>query len=112
MLLVCTYPRNCFPDLGYSASESYGVAYKARGLCNDLTNLDIYDDDNGLNYGVTGNIKSSELHHNVRPSAWTPFNFEQPLLCNRILWDMVTCNSRDTRFRLTSIQSSFVLFKE
>eukprot|EP00904_Undaria_pinnatifida_P001001 jgi/Undpi1/10901/HiC_scaffold_3.g01427.m1 len=50
--------------LGYSAAESYGIAYKARGLCNDLTNLDIYDDDNGLNYGVTGDIKKSELHHN------------------------------------------------
>ena len=53
-------------DLGYDASESYGIAYKARGLCKDLTNLDIYDDDNGLNYGVTGNIKRSQLHHNVR----------------------------------------------
>eukprot|EP00904_Undaria_pinnatifida_P001002 jgi/Undpi1/10902/HiC_scaffold_3.g01428.m1 len=50
--------------LGYDAAESYGISYKARGLCADLTNLDIYDDDNGLDYGVTGNIKGSELHHN------------------------------------------------
>lgn len=32
-------------DLGYSASESYGVSYKARGLCKTLENLDIFDDD-------------------------------------------------------------------
>ena len=58
------------PDLGYDAAESYGISYKARGLCADLTNLDIYDDDNGLDYGVTGNIKGSELHHNVRPGSY------------------------------------------
>lgn len=52
-------------DLGYAASESYGISYKARGLCKDQTNLDIYDDDNGLNVGVTGNIVNSILHHNV-----------------------------------------------
>ncbi|CAN0463675.1 unnamed protein product, partial [Ascophyllum nodosum] len=40
--------------LGYDASESYGISYKARGLCKDLSNLDIYDDDNGLDYGVYG----------------------------------------------------------
>lgn len=57
------------PDLGYEAAESYGISYKARGLCNDLTNLDIFDDDNGLNYGVTGDIKKSNIHHNVRPTA-------------------------------------------
>lgn len=55
-------------DLGYEAAESYGISYKARGLCNDLTNLDIYDDDNGYGYGVFGDIKRSELHHNVRRS--------------------------------------------
>lgn len=53
------------PDLGYDAAESYGIAYKARGLCNDHTNLDIYDDDNGLDYGVQGDIYRSDLHHNV-----------------------------------------------
>lgn len=65
MLLVCTYPRNCFPDLGYSASESYGVAYKARGLCKTLVNLDIFDDNQPFDYGVYGDIDSSHLHHNV-----------------------------------------------
>lgn len=52
-------------DLGYDASESYGLSYKARGLCNDHSNLDIYDDDNGLNVGVTGDIMRSNIHHNV-----------------------------------------------
>lgn len=32
-------------DLGYSASESYGLSYKARGLCKTLENVDIFDDD-------------------------------------------------------------------
>lgn len=32
-------------DLGYSESESYGVSYKARGLCKTLENVDIFDDD-------------------------------------------------------------------
>ena len=52
-------------DLGYDASESYGISYKARGLCKDLSNLDIYDDDNGLDYGVYGDIYRSHIHHNV-----------------------------------------------
>ncbi|CAM9267840.1 unnamed protein product, partial [Ascophyllum nodosum] len=50
--------------LGYDASESYGISYKARGLCKDLSNLDIYDDDNGLDYGVYGDIYRSHIHHN------------------------------------------------
>lgn len=51
-------------DLGYDAAEAYGISYKARGLCNDHSNLDIFDDDNGLNVGVTGDIYRSDLHHN------------------------------------------------
>eukprot|EP00904_Undaria_pinnatifida_P000996 jgi/Undpi1/10898/HiC_scaffold_3.g01424.m1 len=50
--------------LGYNAAESYGIAYKARGLCDDHSNLDIYDDDNGLDYGVAGDIYRSDIHHN------------------------------------------------
>ncbi|CAM9171351.1 unnamed protein product [Ectocarpus sp. 12 AP-2014] len=50
--------------LGYDGSEAYGISYKARGLCKDHSNLDIFDDDNGLNVGVTGDIYGSDLHHN------------------------------------------------
>ncbi|CAM9315125.1 unnamed protein product, partial [Laminaria digitata] len=50
--------------LGYQASESYGVAYKARGLCKTLENLDIFDDDQDFDYAVYGDILNSELHHN------------------------------------------------
>lgn len=62
-------PHICFPDLGYSASESYGVSYKARGLCKTLVNLDIFDDDQPFNYGVYGDIDNSHLHHNVSGST-------------------------------------------
>eukprot|EP00904_Undaria_pinnatifida_P000993 jgi/Undpi1/10895/HiC_scaffold_3.g01421.m1 len=51
--------------LGYSGSEAYGISYKARGLCNDLSNLDIFNDYNGPNVHVLGDIHRSELHHNV-----------------------------------------------
>eukprot|EP00904_Undaria_pinnatifida_P001749 jgi/Undpi1/11575/HiC_scaffold_30.g13871.m1 len=50
--------------LGYSASESYGVSYKARGLCKTLENLDIFDDTQDFDYAVYGDILNSELHHN------------------------------------------------
>lgn len=33
----------CCEDLGYYDSESYGISYKVRGLCNDLSNIDIMD---------------------------------------------------------------------
>lgn len=56
------------PDLGYHESESYGVSYKARGLCKTLINLDIFDDDQPFDYGVYGDITTSELHHNVSPA--------------------------------------------
>lgn len=57
--------KNCFPDLGYSASESYGISYKARGLCKTLENQDIFDDDQPITYAVYGDIDNSHLHHNV-----------------------------------------------
>lgn len=65
------HPRKCPPasilvDLGWDNSESYGVSYKARGLCKTLSNLDIFDDDQAFDYAVYGDIKRSELHHNVR----------------------------------------------
>ncbi|CAM9245308.1 unnamed protein product, partial [Hapterophycus canaliculatus] len=54
--------------LGYSASESYGISYKARGLCKTLENLDIFDDDQDFegygSYSVYGDINDSKLHHN------------------------------------------------
>lgn len=54
------------PDLGYQGTEAYGISYKARGLCEDLSNLDIFDDDNNLDYGTTGDIIESNIHDNVR----------------------------------------------
>lgn len=53
-------------DLGYDGPEAYGISYKARGLCKDKSNEDIYDDDNDIRIGVTGSIIKSKLHHNVR----------------------------------------------
>ncbi|CAM9496021.1 unnamed protein product, partial [Laminaria digitata] len=50
--------------LGYQATEAYGVSYKARGLCNDLSNLDVYNNHNGPNVHVLGDITESDLHHN------------------------------------------------
>eukprot|EP00904_Undaria_pinnatifida_P001709 jgi/Undpi1/11539/HiC_scaffold_30.g13836.m1 len=50
--------------LGYSASESYGISYKARGLCKTLENQDIFDDDQPITYAVYGDIDNSHLHHN------------------------------------------------
>eukprot|EP00904_Undaria_pinnatifida_P000986 jgi/Undpi1/10889/HiC_scaffold_3.g01415.m1 len=68
-------------QLGYNGAESYGVSYKVRGLCDDLSNLDIMDevnvwgDINGtvLAYNYFGHysfghqggiIDSNEVHHN------------------------------------------------
>lgn len=61
----CKQRSPSLSDLGYSASESYGIAYKARGLCKTLENLDIFDDDQSFDYGVYGDILNSHLHHNV-----------------------------------------------
>lgn len=52
-------------DLGYQMSEAYGISYKARGLCADSSNQDIFDKGNGLDYGTEGDIVESNLHHNV-----------------------------------------------
>ena len=44
--------------LGYDGSESWGLSWKIRGLCNDLSNEDAYK-----NLGVYGNIYNSEIHN-------------------------------------------------
>ncbi|CAM9718148.1 unnamed protein product, partial [Laminaria digitata] len=50
--------------LGYQGTEAYGISYKARGLCKDHSNLDIYNDYNGPNVHVLGDITDSDIHHN------------------------------------------------
>ncbi|CAM9273557.1 unnamed protein product, partial [Laminaria digitata] len=45
--------------LGFQSGEAYGLAWKVRGLCEDLSNVDIFDDVN-----VYGNIYDSDIHHN------------------------------------------------
>ncbi|CAB1104565.1 MEP12 [Ectocarpus sp. CCAP 1310/34] len=54
--------------LGYSESESYGISYKARGLCKTLENVDIFDDDQDFPvygaYAVYGDIYRSKIHNN------------------------------------------------
>lgn len=59
------HPPDVCADLGYQGTEAYGISYKARGLCKDLSNLDIYNDHNGPNVHVAGDIFKSDLHHNV-----------------------------------------------
>ena len=44
--------------LGYNGSESWGISWKIRGLCNDLSNEDEYS-----GFGVYGNIYDSDIHH-------------------------------------------------
>ncbi|CAM9867597.1 unnamed protein product, partial [Pylaiella littoralis] len=44
--------------LGYEASESWGISWKLRGLCNDVSNLGAYED-----IGVYGDLKGSAIHH-------------------------------------------------
>ena len=46
-------------DLGYDAAESYGIAYKVRGFCKDLSNPEIFDE-----VSVYGDILGSDIHHN------------------------------------------------
>lgn len=55
-----------FPDLGWYYKESYGLSWKARGLCNDLSNLEIFD-----TVAVWGDILDSHIHHNVRANTST-----------------------------------------
>lgn len=82
------HPRGCPPacillvvDLGWDNSESYGVSYKARGLCKTLSNLDIFDDDQPFDYAVYGDIKNSELHHNVRGLLGRARYYSQLSMC-------------------------------
>ncbi|CAM9950650.1 unnamed protein product [Scytosiphon promiscuus] len=44
--------------LGYYESESYGLAYKVRGFCKDLSNPELFDE-----VAVTGDILRSHIHH-------------------------------------------------
>ncbi|CAM9862332.1 unnamed protein product [Choristocarpus tenellus] len=44
--------------LGWFDSESYGLTWKVRGLCVDLSNVELFDDVN-----VYGDIKDSDIHH-------------------------------------------------
>lgn len=44
--------------LGYEASESWGISWKLRGICNDKSNRGLYD---GI--GVYGNLLNSDVHH-------------------------------------------------
>ncbi|CAM9470339.1 unnamed protein product, partial [Choristocarpus tenellus] len=50
--------------LGWHDSESYGVSYKVRGLCKDLSNEDIFDKVSAGSYApLTGDILNSHIHH-------------------------------------------------
>ncbi|CAM9395437.1 unnamed protein product [Ectocarpus sp. 4 AP-2014] len=44
-------------NMGYDASESYGLTWKVRGLCKDLSNLKLFDTRN-----VYGDIKNSDIY--------------------------------------------------
>ena len=51
--------ENCeIAYLGYEASESWGISWKLRGICNDKSNRDKYD-----GVGVYGNLLNSDIHH-------------------------------------------------
>lgn len=51
--------ENCeIAHLGYEASEAWGITWKLRGLCNDVSNLGAYE---GI--GVYGDIRGSDIHH-------------------------------------------------
>lgn len=45
-------------DLGWYDSESYGISYKVRGFCKDLSNPEMFDEVN-----VRGDILRSHIHH-------------------------------------------------
>ena len=57
-LKFSTHPISLL-ELGYNDSESYGVSYKVRGLCEDESNLDIMD-----TVSVWGEITDSVLAYN------------------------------------------------
>lgn len=44
-------------DMGWFDSESYGLTWKVRGLCTDLSNLDVFD-----RVSVYGDIKNSDIY--------------------------------------------------
>ncbi|CAN0408325.1 unnamed protein product, partial [Pylaiella littoralis] len=44
--------------LGYEASESWGISWKLRGLCDDVSNLGAYEE-----IGVYGDLTGSDIHH-------------------------------------------------
>ncbi|CAM9132608.1 unnamed protein product, partial [Ectocarpus fasciculatus] len=45
--------------MGYFSSESYGLTWKVRGFCTDLSNPDVFDTTN-----VYGDLIGSDIHHN------------------------------------------------
>ena len=44
--------------MGYLAAESYGLVWKVRGLCKDLSNVDTIFED----YQVYGDIKGCDIY--------------------------------------------------
>lgn len=51
-----------FGNMGWDDSESYGLTWKVRGLCKDLSNLEIFD-----KYSVYGDILNSDIYGAYRP---------------------------------------------
>ncbi|CAM9604865.1 unnamed protein product, partial [Choristocarpus tenellus] len=45
--------------LGFAGTEAYGITYKVRGFCTDLSNQELFD-----RVQVRGNIRFSNIHHN------------------------------------------------
>ncbi|CBJ32199.1 Mannuronan C-5-epimerase [Ectocarpus siliculosus] len=44
--------------MGYFASESYGITWKVRGFCEDMSNPEVFD-----NVNVYGDITNCDIHH-------------------------------------------------
>eukprot|EP00903_Cladosiphon_okamuranus_P009933 g9429.t1 len=44
--------------MGYEATESYGITWKVRGFCSDMTNPEVFEDVN-----VYGDITNCDIHH-------------------------------------------------
>lgn len=44
-------------NMGFKDSESYGLTWKVRGLCKDLSNVKLFDKRN-----VYGDIKNSDIY--------------------------------------------------
>ncbi len=62
-----------FGNLGWDDSESYGLTWKVRGLCKDLSNLEIFD-----KYNVYGDILNSDIYGACR--TWYIGKYVQGLL--------------------------------